>query len=359
LDCPDIILVDNQNDSSDLMADALTVKGYAVERAASLDAAMRMIRRCPPRLVIGSISISGENFLAFCRALKKEPDLPGIPVLVILPEQARYEPGYGESYGIVDALVKPVDLSVLVQKARRWVEPPKEPSEGRETGATALPPQDPELPFGEPEEPAPVGPPAEETPAGRREAVQEAGPFREDPAEKLARDLERAAGLKRRNRLFAAAVTASALLLLLSFFFFSGGPEPVGRPEGESAPGSGEEQAPAGLEPSGDPFGGMIRSDLAREEEGAGRTGAAEEAPPPEGPVYLVQVGAFRVQGNAERLADRLRGKGYLVRIVERPQGGGVLHRVLVEGFGSRDEALSARDRIARSEGLKGILVRR
>ena len=65
------------------------------------------------------------------------------------------------------------------------------------------------------------------------------------------------------------------------------------------------------------------------------------------GPFY-VQVGAFAVRHNAERLAARLADQGYArTRVQEGDQAGQRLWRVQAGQFASMEEALSAQDRFA------------
>ena len=55
---------------------------------------------------------------------------------------------------------------------------------------------------------------------------------------------------------------------------------------------------------------------------------------------FLVQLGAFTVVEHAARLADSLRTLGYPVQV----QSGDAIHRVLVGGYGTRDEAAAVGD---------------
>ena len=67
--------------------------------------------------------------------------------------------------------------------------------------------------------------------------------------------------------------------------------------------------------------------------------------PQPAAGQYLVQVGSFGQQQNADRFAAEVRTQGYTVTV----QGAGALYRVLVGGFASRPEDSAARDSLARA----------
>lgn len=69
---------------------------------------------------------------------------------------------------------------------------------------------------------------------------------------------------------------------------------------------------------------------------------------------FTVQLGAFRDPEAAEELADRVRGSGFEVRVVEAPTGG--FHRVRSGRFESRGGA-DRQARRLRSEGFQGMVT--
>lgn len=79
----------------------------------------------------------------------------------------------------------------------------------------------------------------------------------------------------------------------------------------------------------------------------------AKPSPPPPGG-FSVQVGAFRRMENAERLAGRLRSRGYPARLVPGPD----LTRVRFGSFPTREEAARAARRYKREEGAVAYSVR-
>ncbi|MEE4174839.1 MAG: SPOR domain-containing protein [Xanthomonadales bacterium] len=71
---------------------------------------------------------------------------------------------------------------------------------------------------------------------------------------------------------------------------------------------------------------------------------------------WVVQVGVFSGQNNAEQLVFRLRDAGFRASSQSRTGDGGTVYRVLVGPEVSRDDALRIRDRIEAEQGIKGIV---
>ncbi len=71
---------------------------------------------------------------------------------------------------------------------------------------------------------------------------------------------------------------------------------------------------------------------------------------------WVVQVGVFSGQNNAEQLVFRLRDAGFRASSQARQSNGNTVYRVLVGPEVSRDEALRVRDRIEAEQGIKGIV---
>jgi cell division septation protein DedD len=71
---------------------------------------------------------------------------------------------------------------------------------------------------------------------------------------------------------------------------------------------------------------------------------------------WVVQVGVFSSQDNAEQLVFRLRDAGFRASSQSRQSGGTTVYRVLVGPEVSRETAQRVRDRIEAEQGLKGIV---
>jgi cell division septation protein DedD len=69
-------------------------------------------------------------------------------------------------------------------------------------------------------------------------------------------------------------------------------------------------------------------------------------------PYFSIQVGAFSSKRNAEKLADRLRGKGYSVYIIVSSSDKKTLHKVRVGKFKNRNSAWKTERKLKRKEKL-------
>jgi hypothetical protein len=72
---------------------------------------------------------------------------------------------------------------------------------------------------------------------------------------------------------------------------------------------------------------------------------------------YWVQVGAFGVRENADKLAEKLRGAGYSVTIVSQQSTKTLLHHVRVGGYPTRAAAQAAGEKLKENLGLEFRIV--
>jgi DedD protein len=76
-----------------------------------------------------------------------------------------------------------------------------------------------------------------------------------------------------------------------------------------------------------------------------------------EGGRFWVQVGAFGVRENADKLADKLRGAGYAVEIFSIQSTRTLLHHVRVGGYPTREAAQATGEKLKEDFGLEFRLV--
>jgi cell division septation protein DedD len=85
-------------------------------------------------------------------------------------------------------------------------------------------------------------------------------------------------------------------------------------------------------------------------------------APPPTKGVapagtWSVQLGTFGQQPNADRLRAQVEALGYAVTLEPIARDSGAMYRVRAVGFGNRDEAQRAADKIASATGTRGVVA--
>lgn len=76
-----ILLVDDEEDVRDILAQALTMRGYRVSAAAAGDEALRMVRSDPPQLLISDLQMEDSDGLELIEEIKTE--LPELPVILL------------------------------------------------------------------------------------------------------------------------------------------------------------------------------------------------------------------------------------------------------------------------------------
>jgi two-component system nitrogen regulation response regulator NtrX len=118
----DILIVDDERDIRELVADILGDEGFATRMAADSDAAMAAIRAAPPALVILDIWLKDSRMdgIDILKVIKR--DNPGIPVVIIS--------GHGNieiavaaiRQGAYDFIEKPFNIDQLLVVVRRAME---------------------------------------------------------------------------------------------------------------------------------------------------------------------------------------------------------------------------------------------
>lgn len=108
-----VLVVDDELDIREAVAEALTDEGFVVFAARDGAEALRELRLHPPSIVLLDLMMPGMNGWEFCRARERDPALSAIPVIVIS--------ALGRVSGLHAAafLQKPFDLDALVAAVRQ------------------------------------------------------------------------------------------------------------------------------------------------------------------------------------------------------------------------------------------------
>lgn len=116
-----ILVVDDQPDNVQLLADLLTLEGYAIETASSGQAALDSIARAAPDLVLLDVVMPGLSGLDVLRRLRAEPRFAALPVVLVTALDPDTERVNGLEAGADDFLGKPVNGSELLARVRSLV----------------------------------------------------------------------------------------------------------------------------------------------------------------------------------------------------------------------------------------------
>ena len=108
-----ILVVDDERDIRDTIAELLTDEGYEVEEASDGAEALEKARGCHPAMVLLDLMMPGMNGWEFRARQRGDPDLAGIPVIVVS--------ALGKVPGVDAAayLTKPFELEDLLTVVRR------------------------------------------------------------------------------------------------------------------------------------------------------------------------------------------------------------------------------------------------
>jgi two-component system phosphate regulon response regulator PhoB len=128
-----ILLVEDEQDSADILSNFLSLKGYEIEHIADGDVALDRLKTGGASFALAILDIMlpgtpGTDVLAFIRA---SPQLRDLPVLLLTAKDREHDEIEGLRLGADDYLTKPVSLNRLLARVqtllRRSPLPAEEP----------------------------------------------------------------------------------------------------------------------------------------------------------------------------------------------------------------------------------------
>ena len=126
---PKITIVDDDRDTRELLSLALESEGFEVNAAANglrLIASLQLKR---PDVILMDVNMSWIDGFELCKAVKKNEQFQDIPVVFVSGRGEAEDKRRGVEAGAADYFVKPLDLSLLIQRLRELIPtpPPEEP----------------------------------------------------------------------------------------------------------------------------------------------------------------------------------------------------------------------------------------
>ncbi len=112
-----VLLVEDDADSRELMAEVLEVAGYAVRPVANGQEALRVLSGGQIDVVVTDLGLSGMGGLELARAAKAVA--PGMPVIVVTGWAEREDVEQARGREVDSVLLKPVDPESLTQVVAR------------------------------------------------------------------------------------------------------------------------------------------------------------------------------------------------------------------------------------------------
>jgi DNA-binding response OmpR family regulator len=114
-----LLLVDDEKDFVDTLAERLQLRGYQVLTASDGEIALQIIKNDPPHLVVLDLLMPGISGLDVLQELKTLA--PQLPVILLTGRGSAPEGAEGMKLGAHDFLMKPVKIDELIRKMEEAV----------------------------------------------------------------------------------------------------------------------------------------------------------------------------------------------------------------------------------------------
>jgi DNA-binding response OmpR family regulator len=114
---PAVLVIDDDPSARDLLRRSMSAEGYQVDCAVSGEDGLRLARERHPAIIILDVLLPGIDGCAVLRALKADPDLANIPVVM---QTIVDDKNQGFALGAIDYLTKPVDRERLAWILARY-----------------------------------------------------------------------------------------------------------------------------------------------------------------------------------------------------------------------------------------------
>lgn len=118
-----ILVVDDEEPNRVLLSYRLTSEGYRVSTVGGGREALEMLRANRFDLILLDLMMPEMDGLATLDAIKSDPALDGVPVLMLTASNARESIVHCLSIGAADYVIKPVDAAELRRRVRRQLPP--------------------------------------------------------------------------------------------------------------------------------------------------------------------------------------------------------------------------------------------
>ena len=115
---PRILIVDDERNNRELLEAMLNEEGYILVGAESGEAALEMVARQPPDLILLDVLMPGVDGFEVTDALKGNAATRNIPIILVTALDDRAGRLHGLSAGAEDFLAKPVDRAELCARVR-------------------------------------------------------------------------------------------------------------------------------------------------------------------------------------------------------------------------------------------------
>lgn len=112
-----VLLVDDEEELVQALAERLEIRGFEVSCALSGEAAVEGLRTDPPDLMVLDLKMPGMDGMEVLRHVRRAH--PGIHVIMLTGHGSEKDAETAWTLGVFDYLQKPVDIAVLVSSLKR------------------------------------------------------------------------------------------------------------------------------------------------------------------------------------------------------------------------------------------------
>jgi twitching motility two-component system response regulator PilH len=113
-----ILIVDDVETDSQLMASHLREEGYACVTANNGDEGLEKAKKEKPDLILLDIVMPKQDGYQTCRKIKKDPETKGIPVVMVSSKNQDSDRFWAEKQGASGYITKPFTKDSLVKAVR-------------------------------------------------------------------------------------------------------------------------------------------------------------------------------------------------------------------------------------------------
>lgn len=112
------LIIDDEEDYRIIVQDVLRGAGFDVRAARDGEEGLRMLKERPADVVLVDWMMPKMDGERFCRAMRAEPGLKDVPVVMLTVKQTADEELEALHFGVDDFLVKPFQAAELLARVR-------------------------------------------------------------------------------------------------------------------------------------------------------------------------------------------------------------------------------------------------
>ena len=120
-----ILVVDDESDIHEMLAEQLTDTGYEITIASNGDEALRKVQLNKPDLIILDVVMPGLDGPSVCAALKEDPKTKNIPIIFLTGLRPKEDELRGVEIGGYPVFAKPFNFEELLGTVREMINKPR------------------------------------------------------------------------------------------------------------------------------------------------------------------------------------------------------------------------------------------